>query len=332
MRASLRIALIYASLAAVWILISDQILLLITSQEHVTQLQTFKGWFFVIFTSVTLYVFLDREFKRKEAIELEVRSLAQRLEERVDARTQELEQANKNLEDVNRQRMQLISNISHDLRTPITSLVIRSELLERTATPEQVRHIDLLKSYVANLRDLVEDILDISYLEDVDDAEMNEQTDFSLLIERAVTMNEPIAEATNVTVRTHIDESLPKIKGIGTYLDRIVTNLINNAVKYSPSATVDIHANYLADEHSIQFIVVDTGIGIPMEEQKQLFSRFYRGKTARKSGIAGTGLGLAIVKEMVDLHHGRIVLESTPGQGTKVEVSLPALDQVEMPS
>ncbi len=330
MRVSLRIAIIYAVSASLWILLSDQVLLLTVSDESVTQLQTYKGIVFVIITSLLLYIFLEHESNRRDETEQEVRTLAQRLEERVAQRTQELEQVNKYLQEVNRLRLQLIGNVSHDLRTPITSLTLRMELLERTALPEQTRHIVLLKNYITNLKDLVEDIFDISYLEDIQAAELNERSDFNLLIERAITVNQPFADTTNVTVQAHFDKNLPSVIGTSTHLDRVVTNLVNNAVKYSPGATVDIYTHYMTEEKMVQFTVTDTGMGIPQEEHKQLFSRFYRGKTARKSGIAGTGLGLAIVKEVVDLHRGRIEFESQVGKGTTVKVLFPVQDQTEI--
>jgi len=113
------------------------------------------------------------------------------------------------------------------------------------------------------------------------------------------------------------------VYGDQSQISRVITNLITNAVRYTPSGNIWVRTYQC--QSNVCFDVEDTGIGIDPEDIPHLFERFYRGKQVRQSKIHGTGLGLAIVKEILEIHEGQIVVESTMDKGTKFTVTLPAL-------
>lgn len=112
--------------------------------------------------------------------------------------------------------------------------------------------------------------------------------------------------------------------GVRSQIEQVLINLISNSINYTPEGgRIDVHINW-AKNGGVDLTVTDSGIGISEEEQAHLFTRFYRGRQASTLGIPGTGLGLSIVQEIVDLHKGRISVESVPGEGSIFRVWLPS--------
>ena len=148
-----------------------------------------------------------------------------------------------------------------------------------------------------------------------------EKVDLSDLCRSTVHTLRPAAEKAGLTLKDSIASGVA-LTGDVSKLSQVVYNLIDNAVKYTPEGG-SVHVTLSADAHLARLIVRDTGIGIPEEDLKHIFERFYRVDKARSRATGGTGLGLSIVRQMVQLHSGEISVDSTLGKGTVFTVTLP---------
>jgi two-component system OmpR family sensor kinase len=153
-----------------------------------------------------------------------------------------------------------------------------------------------------------------------------EPTNLAELVQRRVSQAEVIARGKNISLRTDITEGLPEIEADGRRMEQAVANLLDNALNHTPSGgTVTIAVS--PDKDGVLVSVADTGEGIPAEHLPYIFERFYRVDDARSRKTGGAGLGLAIAKQMVELHGGRIWVESEAGKGSKFSFTLPGTRQ-----
>jgi signal transduction histidine kinase len=219
-----------------------------------------------------------------------------------------------------------MATVSHELRTPLTSISGYVELL-RDADPAelsdpQLRMLEVIARNTRRLRELVEDILTLSRIESGGFRSEPGEVDLAQVIERAVTAIGPAAAKASVGLHTEVRGPLP-LRGDGAQLDRVLANLLGNAVKFTPAeGTVTVRAANEAGETVL--VVSDTGMGIPAGEQQALFVRFFRATNAIRQAVPGTGLGLAICRKIVDDHGGSITVDSTENIGTTITVRLPA--------
>ncbi|WP_250030723.1 ATP-binding protein [Paractinoplanes maris] len=239
-----------------------------------------------------------------------------RSEEEVTARLQELDAA----------KADFMSTVSHELRTPLTSISGYLELL-RDSDPDdlndaQRRMLDVISRNTRRLRDLVEDILTLSKIESGGYDSDRTPLDFAKVIDRALITIGPVAAKNGIALHLDVRGPLP-VRGDSAQLDRVLDNLLTNAVKFTPAdGTLTVHAEH-RDGQAV-LTVTDTGMGIPAEEQEALFGRFFRASNAIRQAIPGTGLGLAIVRTIIDNHSGTIEVASAENRGTTITVSLPA--------
>ena len=230
------------------------------------------------------------------------------------------------LEELDRAKDAFISTVSHELRTPLTSIVGYLEMLGEGGlgpVPEGVSQgVAIIERNVARLRDLVDDLLTLSAY---DAAQVNldlQPTDLGDIVAGCQQALVPAtdAKALQVTVVRH--PRLPLVLADPAQIERVVLNLLSNATKFSlEGGTVTIRLRPEGSQVVMSFS--DNGIGIPAEEQKRLFSRFFRSSLAVADEIQGTGLGLALVQTVVDWHDGTIEVDSVEGEGTTVTVRLP---------
>jgi len=251
-------------------------------------------------------------------------SMVETLEQRVVDRTQELAQANERLQELDRLKSKFVSDVSHELRTPITSLSLYVDLLDHGKPEKQADYKKGLTQQVNRLRQLVEDILNLSRLELGASRIQWEPVELNALVDAAVVTHEPGAEAAGLQLGFTPGADLPLVRGEHNQLAQVVTNLIGNAINYTRQGAVQVRTFRRDDRVCLE--IQDSGLGIDPEDVPHLFDRFYRGKQAVKSAIRGSGLGLAIVKEIVDLHGGEIELESVIHVGTAFRVWLPMMD------
>jgi len=251
----------------------------------------------------------------------QVRRHAEELEQRVAERTHELAEANERLTELDRLKTKLVSDVSHELRTPVANLKLHVELLERGKPEKYGQYMATLKNQADRLAQLVEDTLDLSRLELGGPSAQFAPVNLNSLVESIVVSHRPLAEAAGLALGVELDASLPAMRGELNQLAQVVTNLVANAIQYTPAGSVRVRTHMRGSE--VCLVVEDTGMGIDPEDLPHLFERFYRGRRTGKSHVPGSGLGLAIVKEIVDLHRGRVEVESEVGQGSTFRVLLP---------
>jgi signal transduction histidine kinase len=269
--------------------------------------------------------------------EKQLQNANEELEQRVAERTAELQQANEQLrrlegelrqslvqeKELSELKSRIITTISHEYRTPLTTIASSAELLEayrnQWDNERQLKHFNRIQSSVKHLTTLVNDVL---FLTKVD----FEKQEFQPAPLKAATFFEDIIDEVQSTISDkHHLTFTSQCECYEHYLDakllrQILTNLLSNAIKYSPEGgTVSIQLN--CEENCIIFSIADEGIGIPKEDRDKLFESFNRASNV--GTIAGTGVGLSIVKKCVELHRGQIAVESKVGEGTKFTVRLP---------
>jgi len=244
----------------------------------------------------------------------------------------------KRLEDV---RMEFVLNVSHELRTPLTAIRGYAETLldNQDADPATARRfLEIIHRHSERLGRLLDDLLDLSNLELERSPLDLRPVGVADAARQVCTLLEAKATQKSVTLATGVPEDLPRVLADRDRLVQILVNLVDNAVKYTPEGgTVSIAAhpvpwpderpatapgNITTQEFGIAIEVRDTGIGIPAKDLPRLTERFYRVDKARSRELGGTGLGLAIVKHLISAHGGRLCIDSTPGEGTQVQMVL----------
>ena len=219
-------------------------------------------------------------------------------------------------------RREFSANVSHELKTPLTSISGFAELMSQGLVPsDKVREFSLdIQKECTRLTNLVEDIIDLSRLEEGGGDMTWEDIDLYTLCDDVLQSLEPVAKRQAVTLRL-AGESL-QVRGVYQVLREMIYNLCDNAIKYNRSGgSVTVTAARSAGRASVA--VADTGIGIPYEDQSRVFERFYRVDKSHSRAIGGTGLGLSIVKHAAALHGAEIKLQSQPEDGTVITVLFP---------
>lgn len=245
------------------------------------------------------------------------------LEQRVASRTQELQAANEQLQQLDRLKSKFISDVSHELRTPIANFNLYLDLMFKGREERQEHYLHVLQQQTDRLNNLLEDVLSLSRLEMGQHDIQMAPVDLNPVIEQVVTAHRPRAEMDGLMIQVDLQSDLPPVRGERNQLAQVMTNLLSNAINYTPEGLIVVRTRWLEEGHQACLEVSDTGLGIPEADRPYLFDRFYRGQQAGQSTIPGTGLGLAIVKEIVDLHRGEITVESNVGEGTTFSIYLP---------
>ena len=216
-------------------------------------------------------------------------------------------------------RREFTSNVSHELKTPLTSISGFAEMMMQGGTPENtvVDFSTTIYKAAQRLITLVSDIIKVSELDEGAVAYEQQKVDLYELSKEIITRLTPVAEKRNITLNLIGDHAY--VLGAEKILDEMIYNLCDNAIKYNKeNGVVDVIINTTSDK--VNITIRDTGIGIPISEQGRVFERFYRVDKSRSNQVGGTGLGLAIVKHAAAYHDAEITLESTEGKGTSVTV------------
>lgn len=231
-------------------------------------------------------------------------------------------------------RKDFVANVSHELRTPLTSIKGYVEALldgDKNDPETSTRFLEIILKQSDRLNLILEDLLELSKIESGRVSFKEAPTDIRAVVERAMSLIQPLADKKGHRLSSSIGADLPLVIGDEDRLGQVLTNLLDNAVKYTPRNGTITVAGRLAPEtigkaSSNQFIeltVSDTGIGIPALDRPRVFERFYRVDKARSRELGGTGLGLAIVKHIVEGHGGQVWAEANQPQGTRFVVRLP---------
>ena len=218
--------------------------------------------------------------------------------------------------------------VSHELRSPLASIKqLLAVLVDGLAGEMQQKQKDLLKrsqNKIQSLLDLINDLLDVGKIESGHGFQQQVPLALNDVLERTVALMGPRAESHNIVLTLDAPGDLPLVAADQRNMEELFTNLISNAINYSPDGgevgvTLVSHGDY------VEASVRDTGIGIEAEELPKIFDKFYRVKHPKTRQVLGTGLGLSIVKGIVESHRGSIDVESKPGAGTTFRVLLPAM-------
>lgn len=242
-----------------------------------------------------------------------------------DALAREREMVAK-LTELDQAKNDFVSAISHDLRTPLASIVGYAELLSDMADEEDGRpmteHVSVIERNAQRLLSLVEDLLTMSRIQSGGLRLQRGLCQVDEIVASAVDAVTPMADARRIQIDLDLDE-MPPIVGDARQLERVLLNLLSNAVKFSLDDGVVEVATRIGADDIVEIAVTDHGLGIPEDEQRHLFSRFFRSSVAEQNAIQGTGLGLAIVAGIVHGHGGTVGVVSRPGEGTTMTVRIP---------
>lgn len=220
-----------------------------------------------------------------------------------------------------RNRQEFTANVSHELKTPLQSIIGSAELLENgLVKPEDTaRFVGNIKDEATRLVSLINDIIRLSQLDEKAEP-TKERVDLTAIAKEVIEELTPSAEKKTVTLSLDVDDI--HINGVRRYLYEILYNLCDNAIRYNKDGG-KVEVSIKRRGKTAVIAVADTGIGIPAEHQARIFERFYRVDKSHSKETGGTGLGLSIVKRAVMLHGGKVELQSTVGEGTTVTVVLP---------
>ncbi|HOV28212.1 MAG TPA: HAMP domain-containing sensor histidine kinase [Pseudobacteroides sp.] len=218
---------------------------------------------------------------------------------------------------------QFISNISHEIRTPLTAIKGYSEFLydEVSGDADTEAALNHLKNEAERLEKLVSQLLDLSRHDSFQDSFVFVKTNFSNLLNDTISRMENKAAANNTRIESKISPDV-FINADPEKIVQAVVNILDNAIKYSYQGST-IEAEMFTENSNAVFIVKDSGIGIPKEDMKNIFERFYR--ASNTNGITGTGLGLAISNIIIEKHKGKISMESIQNKGTTVKIIIPQM-------
>lgn len=214
-------------------------------------------------------------------------------------------------------RKDFVANVSHELKTPLTSIIgYVDTLVESENIDEETndRFLQIIKDEADRLSFLIQDLLDLSKFEQ-NNPELN-VANFNKVIDKTVSILEDKAKDKNIILKKEISEGLPKVFMIKEQIEQVMINLIDNAIKYTPEDG-HVTVRVLDNGDNILIEVEDDGIGIPEEDKERIFERFYRVDKARSRALGGTGIGLSIVKHIIQGHNSEIGLESIAGEGSK---------------
>ena len=262
---------------------------------------------------------------RLHSRERELRELAHSLEDRVKARTAELAAANTRLQEMDRRKSIFVSTASHELRTPLTSMKVHvanlRDGIDGAITDDQRGSLARVEANLSRLQLLIEDLLDLSQIEMGQTTLHVEPVAVGTVIAKAVDDVSPLAFERRVRVIITLASDLPEVSADPDKLHQITLNLLHNAVKFTrPDTTVNVSAAPVPDG-LVQISVSDAGPGITLEDADKVFQPFYRAATTQKKS-KGAGLGLAIAKLLVELHDGRLWVETVPGYGSRFSFTL----------
>lgn len=235
------------------------------------------------------------------------------------------------VEEAGQIRRDFVANVSHELRTPLTALIGFVDTLSGPARDDaeaRARFLPIIAREAARMARLVDDLLSLSRVEADERRRPTERVDLAALARSVAAALAPVAERAGARIELRLPEAA-EVAGDANQLRQVLTNLLDNAIKYGGANPVTLELSGPAEEPALRrpglrLSVADRGEGIAAHHIPRLTERFYRVDAHRSREVGGTGLGLAIVKHIVNRHRGRLRIESEPGRGSRFTVILPA--------
>ncbi|MEK6645594.1 MAG: ATP-binding protein [Candidatus Firestonebacteria bacterium] len=225
------------------------------------------------------------------------------------------------LKDIEKMKRDFVTNVSHELRTPLTAIKGFAETLEDEVDQKSRHYVDIIKVHTDRLITIVQDLLILSELEEKEAKLKLENLNIKELLNNVAKLFAKKIMEKKLELKVEISENISFLKADSFKLEQMFINLIDNAVKYTEKGEIKISVKQ--KDETVIFEIKDTGIGIPKEYLNRIFERFFVVDKSRSRKLGGTGLGLSIVKHIVQIHNGKIDVESTPEIGSKFTVILP---------
>jgi signal transduction histidine kinase len=278
----------------------------------------------------------ERDLLRRRLAEVEETFMraVQESQQATLAMNEALAQANSQLQEIDRMKDDFLSMVTHELRTPLTVISGTTEMLETGVygelTSEQSEHIRQISAQAGRLRDLVNDLLDLSKMESGLIRLRRQMLDPRSLAEAVIHQLATMAAQADVTVKNLVRHDLPEIYCDGQRIEQVLVNLLTNAIKFSlPASEIIISAEFETSltGPSVRFCVADHGRGIPEDALPRVFDKFYQVQSSTESRTKGTGLGLSIVRRIIELHGGQVSVESAVNQGSRFCFTLPTVEE-----
>jgi signal transduction histidine kinase len=292
-------------------------------------------YLFLFFGSIFLISNVLTNFKSYRRARRILEAEQRRLEETIAA-LQETQGVVTKLQELDQVKDSFISTVNHELRTPLTSIIGYIELMrnQKMSEPDKNdQYLDVLERNAQILLNLVESMLTLSKIDSPQMEKLDSKVDIGAVLDNALFVLQPALLAKKIELTTERgDSALLNVRGDEGQLSQVLLNIIANAIKFSQEGSpikIALSAVSRNNRPYVSISVTDHGIGIPEEDQNQLFTRFFRGKNAISAQFPGTGLGLSIANILVENHGGGISLSSIVGKGSTFTIALPAFPDEE---
>jgi Na+/proline symporter/nitrogen-specific signal transduction histidine kinase len=240
--------------------------------------------------------------------------------------TAELQEANQRLKDLDRLKDEFISTVTHELRTPLTSVRSLAEILHTNPSLNADQHKNFTGIIIKESERLTRLINQVLDYEKIESAQMDwviTSANMKEIIQDAIASTRQLVEDKNISIDYELIDHPPPISGDRDRLVQVMVNLISNAVKFCDADRGKITIRLTTSDKQLQVDVQDNGIGIKVEDQNKIFEKFQQVKDPARGRPYGTGIGLTISKRIIDFHHGKIWVNSTPGTGSTFSFTLP---------
>ncbi len=296
-----RITLAYLLLGGAWILLSDSFVNSFDMNSHLqSQIQTYKGWFYVIITAVIFFIFIKRHLKK-------------------------LRKAEQDALDSDRLKSAFLANISHEIRTPMNGIIGFAEILRNSQLTgkQQREYLKVIESSSERLLSLINDLMLLSRIDAGQIGLENSDVNINWVLESVsdYSMSDAEKKGLGISVFKSLPDSDSVIDADEGKLRAVIQHLVNNAIKYSIRGTIEL--GYTRKEQVVEFYVKDQGIGIPTMQQKIIFDRFVQADSRLSNAYQGAGIGLSIAKSLIEMMGGKIWVESQEGAGSKFYFTIP---------
>ncbi|MDP2721475.1 MAG: response regulator [Bacteroidales bacterium] len=297
-----KITAAYLIVGGLWILFSDELLFyFIQDSDLLSEVQTYKGWFYVIITAALLYSFLKKHLEKLRLAEMKAK-------------------------ESDRLQSAFLQNISHEIRTPMNGIIGFSTLLNNDLLSDnQKKHyLQIITRSSDQLLSIINDVLDISLIETGNIQAYNESFSLNQLLDELYFASNPLMkEGVSLTLSKGLSEAQSMIMSDERKVRQIMNNLLNNAIKFTDEGFINF--GYQQKNNELEFFVHDSGIGIATDLHDKIFNRFHKAELEITRLYEGIGLGLAICKGNVNLLGGRIWVESVLTKGSTFYFTIPYL-------